>query len=324
MPGKSHKISNGAHLDDDLLYRHLEKMTTLEEEARIEQHLDTCNNCFAELTALTEIIQTPITETEKIEIARSRKISPEKQVEKILESTNKPEPVKPPSLPPIVVIKILIAQWLKYRRYAVTFAVVMIGALVTLLPYQFFIRNNTANYYVYDEHVPYDYNLSGLRGTQSDTGTDSLLQVFVNQFKLGMADYLSRDYANAVEMFQSLEPVALSLQQTQVENEVFLAWLRNYYFYSGVSHFALSRSRASDFSPEVKQLHVTEAIRCLAQADSLVAARHFEGSDREIYFLGLAYGFGGRIDLAMAQLQKITPESGFYQNALKLIEKWAE
>lgn len=84
MPGKSHKISNGAHLDDDLLYRHLEKMTTLEEEELIEQHLDTCNSCFADLIALTEVIQTPITEAEKIEIARTRKVSAEEQVQRIL------------------------------------------------------------------------------------------------------------------------------------------------------------------------------------------------------------------------------------------------
>lgn len=88
MPGKSYKTNEantGACLDDDLLYRHLEKMTTQEEEERIEQHLDTCNTCFADLTALTEIIQTPITEAEKIEIARSRQITPEEQVRRILD-----------------------------------------------------------------------------------------------------------------------------------------------------------------------------------------------------------------------------------------------
>lgn len=115
MPGKSNKISKGVHLDDDLLYRHLEKKTTHEEEVRIEQHLDTCNSCFAEVTALMEIIQTPITDAEKIEIMRSRKVSPEEQVDKILAIANKPQPEKPRPLPPIVAIQILIALWYRSR-----------------------------------------------------------------------------------------------------------------------------------------------------------------------------------------------------------------
>lgn len=93
MPGKSPKTNeakNGDCLADDLLYRHLEKTTTQEEEARIEQHLDTCNSCFAEVTALMEIIQTPITEAEKIEIVRSRKVSPEEQVQRILDWVETP------------------------------------------------------------------------------------------------------------------------------------------------------------------------------------------------------------------------------------------
>jgi len=88
MPGKSYKTNeatNGACFDDDLLYRHLEKMTTPEEEERVEQHLNECNHCFADVTALTEMVQTPITEAERIEIARSRKISPQEQVQKILD-----------------------------------------------------------------------------------------------------------------------------------------------------------------------------------------------------------------------------------------------
>ena len=125
MPGKSNKISNGAHLDDDLLYRHLEKTTTPEEEAHIEQHLNSCNICFAEVMALTEMVQTPITESERIEIARSRKVSPEQQVGKILAIVNLPQPVGPPSLPPIGTIQILIALWLRSRR--------KVGAITLLL-----------------------------------------------------------------------------------------------------------------------------------------------------------------------------------------------
>jgi hypothetical protein len=209
-------------------------------------------------------------------------------------------------------------------RYAFAFALTVIGVLAVLLPYQIFINKDADNYYVYDEQLPYDYNMSSLRGAQSGAEADSLLLAFVNQFRLGMADYLSRDYASAVGMFQSLEPVVLLLQQTRSENEKILPWLRDYFFYSGVSHFALSRSRVSDLSPEVKQQHAAASIRWLAGADSLVTARHLEGGDREIYFLGLAYGFAGRRNSGVAQLRRINTESQFYNNSIDLIHQWAK
>ena len=156
MPGKSYKTNeatNGACFDDDLLYRHLENMTTSEEEERIEQHLNECNHCFADLTALTEIVQTPITETERIEIARSRKISPEEQVEKILEyvegeraattvEQSEDEPlviVDPPA-----VIRILLEIWRRHRirilQYGVAFVVLLTGVAYLQISY-----NNAAN-----------------------------------------------------------------------------------------------------------------------------------------------------------------------------------
>lgn len=127
MPGKSYQTTeatNGACFDDDLLYRHLEKMTTPEEAARIEQHLNECNACFADVAALMEMVQTPVTEAERIEIARSRKISPEEQVEKILkifDDERQPASVERPVMTPPAphqVLQIFFAIWRQHRRYA--------------------------------------------------------------------------------------------------------------------------------------------------------------------------------------------------------------
>jgi len=132
MPGKSHKTNEaatGACLDDDLLYRYLEKMTTQEEEERIEQHLNECNNCFADVTALTEIIQTPITESEKIEIARSRKISPQEQVEKILKQVEADHTKARDAIVGLTLLEAVRKIWqgvFRYRRYAVAFAVFLV------------------------------------------------------------------------------------------------------------------------------------------------------------------------------------------------------
>jgi hypothetical protein len=55
-----------------------------------------------------------------------------------------------------------------------------------------------------------------------------------------------------------------------------------------------------------------------------VATRHLEGSDRETYFLGLAYGFGGRYNAAIGRLQKISQKSDFYSESLQLIQRWSK
>jgi hypothetical protein len=208
------------------------------------------------------------------------------------------------------------------RRYALALSI-LIAVLAVFPIYQMAIREDVDAQYVFDDRIPYDYDISGLRGSSSALPQDSLFQVFLTQFRLGLADYLIRDYAAAVTTFQSSAPTAQALQ-SQPDHEKILPWLRDFYFYLGVSHFALSRSRVGDLSSEVKQQHAAESIRWLALADSLVAVRNLESSDRESYFLGLAYGFGGRRDLAVAQLRKIAPVSRFYEDSAKLINEWSK
>ena len=152
MPGKSYETTeatNGACFDDDLLYRHLEKMTTPEEEARIEQHLNTCNACFADIAALTEMMQTPVSEAEKIEIARTRKISPEAQVDAILKivederaALEKKQPAPQAPMPNLDLAKRLIAIaliiWQKRRLAGLSlgFAFVTVFGLMAGIDYR--------------------------------------------------------------------------------------------------------------------------------------------------------------------------------------------
>jgi len=87
MHGKSHKIEKtaGACLDDDSLYRYLEKLATEEESHRVERHLNSCTTCFRDFAALARSAYTPATEAEKIELASLPKLPPQEQVEKILD-----------------------------------------------------------------------------------------------------------------------------------------------------------------------------------------------------------------------------------------------
>lgn len=88
MPGKSNKINrtaNGACLGDDLLYRHLEKLTTAAESQVVEEHLISCNTCFHNFSTLARSAHAPATEAEKIELARLSKLTPPEQIRKILD-----------------------------------------------------------------------------------------------------------------------------------------------------------------------------------------------------------------------------------------------
>jgi hypothetical protein len=88
-----------------------------------------------------------------------------------------------------------------------------------------------------------------------------------------------------------------------------------------LSHLALSVD--PKLTPEDRVKQQQAAIQRLGRAETLVRERRLENSDRETYFLGLAYGLGGRQDSAVAQLEQIESGSRFYKDSVKLIHKWS-
>jgi len=341
MPGKSYnkKEASGKCLSGEQLYRYLEKLLPKAESQTVQEHLDSCSACFDDMVTLARNAYAPASEAEKLEIARLPKLSPQEQVAKILDYVEAECPPAGPSLAekaeeahsaetalrPKIDIWEKLGRFFESRkplpRYAFALSLVLVGMLATLFTYQIVVKNDADNYYVYDDHVPYEYSISSLRAPSTFFEHDSLFQTFVTQFKLGMSDYMVRDYESAISTFQNLESVALMLQ-ARSEKERFFPWIRDFYFYLGVSNFALSRSQQRDLQDEFRAQHTDQAIRWLALADSLATARHLEGSDRESYFLGLAYGFGGRQDLAVSELRRIAPTSSFYKESIDLIHKW--
>ena len=49
-----------------------------------------------------------------------------------------------------------------------------------------------------------------------------------------------------------------------------------------------------------------------------------DDANRENYFLGLAYGFGGQNEQAIEYLRMVQPKSAHYENSTKLIESWSK
>lgn len=352
--------SNSDCIDDYTLFRYYTQTATEAEIERIEQHLVACEICSGILVALAKDTSTAMGEDQKQEASRLLASSPEVQVSKILQyvkhAENGEKKIKIEVPPPISVSHEAALQpeppWTKVpleilnekskrqpgqasplelsskfsrlplRRYALALCILI--AMIAVFPiYQIAIKKDGEVQYAFDDHVPYDYDMSGLRGSSSTLPQDSLFQAFSTQFRLGLADYLVRDYESAIATLQNLAPTAEALQ-AQPDNEKFLPWLRDFYFYLGVSHFALSRSQQHSLGDEGRAQNTNQSIQWLARADSLVTTRYLEGSDRESYFLGLAYGFGGRKSAAVAQLRKIKAESQFYDDSAQLIRQWSK
>ncbi|MCI0614876.1 zf-HC2 domain-containing protein [bacterium] len=338
MPGKSYnkKEASGKCLSDDQLYRYLEKLLPQVEIRAVQEHLDSCSTCFDDVAALARNAYTPASEAEKLEIMSLRKLTPQQQVARILDYVEGEYLSGSPNLAKVVqeaqgdeaAQQPKISLWKKLGlffelrkplpRYAFTLALIVIG----ILAYRIVINNDSGDYYVYNDRLPYEYDTSGLRASSNVFENDSLLQIFVRQFKLGMSDYMMRDYEGAINALQNLTPTVQTLQ-ARPGFEKILPWISDFYFYLGVSHFALSRSRQIEFGEGAKAGHAKQSIRWLALADSLVNVNQIEGSDRESYFLGLAYGFAGHKDSALIQLRRIQPGSHFYNESSDLIHKWS-
>lgn len=315
------------HLDDDLIFKFMNGLVDAKEKQTIYEHLGLCHDCAHEVAAIAKFALHGPAPEEEAELQKLLAVNVEAELAQVMAKTEAffPKQVsetkinKPQSLP----VGRRVQQWwtslFPLPRYAaLALSVVVVGFFI----YDKVFQNSFAGYYVYDNKLPYEYNVSSLRSASPDWASDSLLQAFVRQFKFGMSDYVIYDYANAIRLLQNLEPAVIMLQ-TRADDITILPWLRDYYFYRGVTHFALSRSRQLELRDEVKVQQANQSIRWLALADSLVTVRHLENSDRETYFLGLAYGFGDQHDSAIVQLHQIKPESRFYDDSVKLIHEWS-
>jgi tetratricopeptide (TPR) repeat protein len=88
MQGKSHNSAQaepGSCLSDHQLYRYLERLVTADERHTIESHLSSCSECLSSFAALARSVHAPMSETEKIALARLAKRAPQEQVQNILD-----------------------------------------------------------------------------------------------------------------------------------------------------------------------------------------------------------------------------------------------
>ena len=206
------------------------------------------------------------------------------------------------------------------RAPQIAFALVFVTVIAGSILWQIWQNQNSyLNTFVYDKNVPYEYNTSGFRGSIDLTKDDPQFQTFINQFKLGIADYLVRDYEGTIANLENLEPIVLAWQEKWGAEPI-----RDYYFYLGVSHFAVSRSQTRDLDKATRTEHNEKAIGYLAKARTLALNHNLQLLDRDSYFLGMAYGFGGQREMAIEEFKRIAVESLYFEDSQKLIKQWSK
>ncbi|MEK7729331.1 MAG: hypothetical protein AAB354_13035 [candidate division KSB1 bacterium] len=170
----------------------------------------------------------------------------------------------------------------------------------------------------FTERTPYDYQGPILRGSSYSDAADLQFIDFSDTFLSAITDYLLRDYSTALQKFESLEPQAAALH-SNLKHEKYASLLRDYYFYAGLSHFALSHKKS--FFRGENRAHAAQAVMWLARADSLAQGRDFP--ERETYFLGLAYDCNNQRAQAISELKKIPAHSEFYAESGARIKEWS-
>ncbi len=177
--------------------------------------------------------------------------------------------------------------------------------------------------YVYDDKIPYEYRAVIFRTPSEENGPVSDFKKFHRQFQMAMGDYMVRHYEQAIVRLENLLPLVRRLTAEGNSPEAAQNF-RDYYFYLGVSHLAMARSRNSEMTSETRETHGHRAVEHLVQGRTFAERMQLNQLDRETYFLGVAYGFTGQNELGEQELSRIDTESEFNDDAISLMRVWSE
>lgn len=321
---KSHPQRSDLHEKISRIY---DSSLTKQEAADFLHHISSCSQCFEYVGFVLEDSLTPVPEEIEKQIDSLTNVSladmvlsevppQESLFKKILSNIKKSvEKIKEAILPPY-------SQPQPGSVWAIRTGMPI--TLVAAIALAIFLLPTEPSAFVYDDDPPFPYSRSGFRGTSVPIGQDPNYIKFHNSFSSAAIVYMELDYENYIRRMANLEPIALDLKTKPLKKEQ-LDEIRDFYFYYGVAHFALSRSEIHDPRNEQhKAEHSENAILNLKEAQSVAAANGLAQLDRDTYFLGLAYGFGGQRENAVSQLQQIERGNHRFEEAVKLIEEWSE
>jgi hypothetical protein len=268
-----------------------------------EEHYFNCDVCFHELQLKEEAVSIIKDEGQSI-FAKYLRSKTNKESQSAHINIFKLPQIFPERLPALIFASVLTVITLLGSYY-------VINRINSLPQYQF----------NFDNKLPHDYAQSSLRG-DSENKYNVLFNIFNNQYLAGISDYINHNYSSAITSWNKVESIASDLENTTTDRKLLLA-VRNYYFYLGVSHLAISVSQKNRISAHVRRTHNDVAIHYLSKADSLSNQNQFINNDRETYYIGMALGIGGKKEKALEKLTELTTKSIFHEEANELIKKWA-
>jgi hypothetical protein len=317
-----------ACISEELLWRYIEEDTDDRETRMVRNHINRCTTCFSIVASVLYNEIHPFTDQEKAEVDKLLSGDREKFISAFLQKYRENEGINAINGREDAVVNLSgkgmldkIMKKLKAIRFlqpAVAFATIFaVGVLVWQI--FFTTSQNIFDKYVYDDSPP-DLPVSGFRssGAAAESGSwqETLYNAIVNNYSL-------QSYENAIGLFETIEPVIQALPPDSMVNKV-IVQLRDLYFYKGVSHFAISRSKKRNLTQSQRSLHIEKAVQALSSADSLVHVHNLAEGDREVFFLGIALGFRGNKSSAIAKLKEVPRESRFFKESVRLIREWQE
>lgn len=288
---------------EKVIARYLARELSEQETEAFEAHYVTCDDCFRELQFMSDALELVATEGNAI-FKDSLERHKRRRKSRLGKLVN------------------LISLTPAERGRVLTFAAAACLLLISLFVLKNPSKENVLDRIAYNNAVPYSFNPGSLwRG--SSNGAVDLHEFFSEQFQIAMFSYKDLDYQSAIAKFAALQDSARKLETTAEKSESF--WLlREYHFYRGISYFALARNPGSKLSTEREEQLLQEAIQNLLKAVEMAQIHALNDNDKLNYFLGLAYGFSGKRDLAVEYLRMIQPGNPQLKYVPELIDKWSQ
>lgn len=204
-------------------------------------------------------------------------------------------------------------------RYAF---VVPVIAIVTVLVLTIFNRSGDEEHFLFDNSVPIAFQptaVTRLRGLSVRSELRKDFDAFHNQFIEGMLYYEDLEYLQAVRILEPLQGKADQFQKTLTDT-LAMSVVRDYYFYTGVTYLAVSRTKIDEVHTSIKKQSLMNAEQFLIKSSELTDRYDLKLVDREKYFLGLVYLLSGDRDSLIKCINQISESSPFYQEGGKLIK----
>lgn len=217
----------------------------------------------------------------------------------------------------------------RYKQLLATAAMVFV-AVMLVFTIAHFRQKPADEQWNSDRSVPYPYHpADSFRSTgtiRSTSMLDTLAVRLQHEIDRSMGAYHQLDYALMLENMALLKANAAQLRgQLSVRDTAAAMVLRDYEFYYGVSRLARARTQIADLAPQYREQLLREAAGNISRALDLATAYGKADTDKEHYFLGLAYGFSSQFPRAVEALEAVADTANpVFGSRAALLNLWKD